>query len=175
MWHKIAAGHGNTEAIERLTALSRPSSKVLSTWRQEQDRITEAKLVCKRRQAKQRSDHTDSGAPRPSLEDGRQVLNNIRKNPIARQPADVQGPYTAWRLRPRRRRGGVRTRIHQRISVLIGATNCGSSWRWAWTWTQDVDRDPPQQPETSERAPAKGPTTFAGMDIQGAKLECINM
>ncbi|KAF9458316.1 hypothetical protein BDZ94DRAFT_114754 [Collybia nuda] len=53
-WYTIAKDHGNTDAAERLAALSQSSSQALS--RQEHDAITENKLVRKRTQAKQRSE-----------------------------------------------------------------------------------------------------------------------
>lgn len=61
--------------------MSQPSPQSLS--RQEHDNITESKLVRKRTQAKQRSER-ESGPPRLSLEDGRQVVEVIRKNSTAR-------------------------------------------------------------------------------------------
>lgn len=77
--------------MERLAALSQPSPQSLS--RQEHDTITESKLVRKRTQAKQRSER-ESGASRVSLEDGRQVVEVIRKNSVARQhgPAGTGAP-----------------------------------------------------------------------------------
>ncbi|KAG1716818.1 hypothetical protein ID866_340 [Astraeus odoratus] len=91
-WYKLASEHGNTDAVERLSALQQPSPQVLS--RQEHDHITEDKLVRKRTQAKQRSERASAdGGPgnvRPSLEDGRRVVDVIRKNSTSRPP--VQGP-----------------------------------------------------------------------------------
>ncbi|KAH0835866.1 HCP-like protein [Lanmaoa asiatica] len=88
MWYQLASDHGNTDAVERLAALSQPSPQSLS--RQEHDNITESKLVRKRTQAKQRSER-ESGVPRLSLEDGRQVVEVIRKNSIARHHAHGSG------------------------------------------------------------------------------------
>ena len=76
--------------MERLAALSQPSPQSLS--RQEHDTITESKLVRKRTQAKQRSERESGGAPRPSIEDDRQVVDVIRKNSTARHHAHGSGP-----------------------------------------------------------------------------------
>ena len=46
----------------------------------------------KRTQAKQRSERESGGAPRPSIEDGRQVVDVIRKNSAARHHAHGSGP-----------------------------------------------------------------------------------
>ncbi|KAH7906763.1 HCP-like protein [Hygrophoropsis aurantiaca] len=83
-WYLRAAEHGNTDAVERLTALSQPAPQALS--RQEHDSLTETKLVRKRTQAKQRSERIDGpNVSRPSIEDSRQVVDVIRKNSVARQ------------------------------------------------------------------------------------------
>ena len=84
-----ASDHGNTDAVERLAASSQPSPQSLS--RQEHDTITESKLVHKRAQAKQRSERESGGVPKPSLEDGRQVVDVIRKNLTARHHAHGSG------------------------------------------------------------------------------------
>ena len=76
--------------MERLAALSQPSPQSLS--RQEHDTITESKLVRKRTQAKQRSERESGGASRPSIEDGRQVVDVIWKNSTARHHAHGSGP-----------------------------------------------------------------------------------
>ena len=75
--------------VERLAALSQPSPQSLS--RQEHDTITESKLVRKRTQAKQRSERESGGAPRPSLEDSRQVVDVIRKNSMTQYHAHGSG------------------------------------------------------------------------------------
>ncbi|KAJ3721394.1 HCP-like protein [Lentinula guzmanii] len=53
-WYQKAQIHGNTDAIDRLAALEKPSPQMLS--REEHDTITESKLVRTRTQAKQRSE-----------------------------------------------------------------------------------------------------------------------
>ena len=72
-----------------MAALSQPSPQSLS--RQEHDTITESKLVRKRTQAKQRSERESGGAPRPSLEDSRQVVDVIPKNSTTRHHAHGSG------------------------------------------------------------------------------------
>lgn len=85
-----ASQHGNTDATERLAALSQPAPVVLS--RQEHDNLTETTLVRKRTQAKQRSDARggprQGGRPRPN---GQQVVANIRKNSLAYRPGPGRG------------------------------------------------------------------------------------
>lgn len=83
--------------MERLAALSQPSPQSLS--RQEHDTITESKLVRKRTQAKQRSER-EGAAPRPSLEDSRQVVEVIRKNSVARHNAHGSGAAASPNLVP---------------------------------------------------------------------------
>ncbi|CAK5272640.1 unnamed protein product [Mycena citricolor] len=53
-WYTKAAGHGNADARERLTALQQPAPQTLG--RQEHDTLTENKLMRKRTQARIRSD-----------------------------------------------------------------------------------------------------------------------
>jgi hypothetical protein len=50
--------------------------------------------VCKRTQAKQRSERESGEAPRPSVEDSRQVVDVIRKNSTARQHGPGSGAGT---------------------------------------------------------------------------------
>ncbi|KAG8216706.1 HCP-like protein [Butyriboletus roseoflavus] len=97
MWYQLASDHGNTDAVERLAALSQPSPQSLS--RQEHDNITESKLVRKRTQAKQRSER-EGGAARPSMEDGRHVVEVIRKNSTARHHAHGSGAAPTQFLPP---------------------------------------------------------------------------
>ncbi|KAI0760006.1 hypothetical protein C8Q74DRAFT_1293305 [Fomes fomentarius] len=68
-WYTRAAQHGNADAQERLQALSQPTPQALS--REQHENLTDAKLVRKRTQAKQRSEART------------QIVNNIRKNSIA--------------------------------------------------------------------------------------------
>lgn len=85
-WYSLAAEHGNTDAVERIAALNQVVPQALS--RQEHDTITEAKLVRKRTQARERS----SAQPRMSAEDGRQVMEMARKSSIQRQQTPPQPP-----------------------------------------------------------------------------------
>lgn len=85
-WYSLAAEHGNTDAVERIAALNQVVPQALS--RQEHDTITEAKLVRKRTQARERS----SQQPRMSAEDERQVMEMARKSSIVRQQSPSQAP-----------------------------------------------------------------------------------
>ncbi|KAF9029962.1 hypothetical protein BJ165DRAFT_1378429 [Panaeolus papilionaceus] len=104
-WYKKAAAQGNTDAADRLTALSSPSATALS--RQEHDTITEAKLTRRRTQAALKSQTQPLSPPWegktfPSMQqlstegrtatqgagqnrrnDGRLVVDVIRKNSMA--------------------------------------------------------------------------------------------
>ncbi|KAF8843893.1 HCP-like protein [Paxillus ammoniavirescens] len=212
MWYKLASDHGNTDATERLAALSQPSPQALS--RQEHDNITEAKLVRKRTQARQRSERTDGGAPRSSLEDGEQVLNVIRKNSVARHPAHAPGPTLGPTLPPVAEQPAASPRINQgsvagasqgpqpsrqfpnqhRYTLVdpgSGSNTAGSSPPPSRTespgYARPAGRPPGQRTGSAGPGgisspmppqPAKGPTTFAEMGIQGVKLEekeCIIM
>ncbi|KAG0706871.1 HCP-like protein [Suillus ampliporus] len=84
-WYTLAAEHGNADAEERIAALNQSIPQALS--RQEHDTITEAKLVRKRTQARERT----SAQPRMSQEDGRQVMEMARKSSIVR-PVLQQSP-----------------------------------------------------------------------------------
>ncbi|KAF5365120.1 hypothetical protein D9758_011028 [Tetrapyrgos nigripes] len=89
-WYIKARDHGNTDAADRLNALSASNPQALS--RAEHDTITESKLVRTRTQAKQRSEaqkvkdgwqaaqvaQAGSGRRR----DGNQVVDLIRKNTL---------------------------------------------------------------------------------------------
>jgi len=117
-WYLLAQEHGNADATERLKALSQPAAKSLS--REEHEDITEAKLVRRRTMAMQRMETAPlsppwEGTTFPTMreqqeqatamtgvaqtsggrrrEDGRKVLENIRKNSIAEGLASV--PSTA--------------------------------------------------------------------------------
>ncbi|KAI0716270.1 hypothetical protein C8Q76DRAFT_692038 [Earliella scabrosa] len=78
-WYTRAAQHGNTDATERLQALSQPTPQALS--REQHDNLTDAKLVRKRTQAKQRSEAV-GGSAMPAVPPSQrtQIVNNIRKN-----------------------------------------------------------------------------------------------
>ena len=67
--------HGNSDAQERLAALSRPDPSSLS--RQQHEVLTETTLVRKRTQAKQRSDA--SGQRPAGRPDGKKIMENVRK------------------------------------------------------------------------------------------------
>jgi TPR repeat protein len=98
-----ASQHGNTDATDRLAALSQPAPAALS--RQEHDNLTEVKLVRKRTQAKQRSDARGPGAGPRQLgrQNSQQVVANIRKNSLAYRPGPNQGyPSSSGPVAPAR-------------------------------------------------------------------------
>ncbi|KAI0739282.1 hypothetical protein C8Q80DRAFT_1112956 [Daedaleopsis nitida] len=86
-WYNRAAQHGNTDATERLQALSQPTPQTLS--REQHENLTDSKLVRKRTQAKQRSEAVvgPSAAPQIPPAHRTQIVNNIRKNSIPLGPA----------------------------------------------------------------------------------------
>ncbi|KAI0254609.1 hypothetical protein BJV78DRAFT_1185638 [Lactifluus subvellereus] len=92
-WYTRASEHGNTDATERLAALSQPAPQALS--RQEHDNLTETTLVRKRTQAKQRSDARGpmGGQRHGGRPNSHQVVANIRKNSLIYRPGT--GPSIA--------------------------------------------------------------------------------
>ncbi|KAI8969754.1 hypothetical protein BD414DRAFT_502548 [Trametes punicea] len=91
-WYERASQHGNTDATERLQALSHPSPQALS--REEHETLTDAKLVRRRTQAKQRSEAlagTTAPPPIPAAQRS-QIVNNIRKNSMKGSPT-AAGPF----------------------------------------------------------------------------------
>ncbi|KAF7763415.1 hypothetical protein Agabi119p4_7952 [Agaricus bisporus var. burnettii] len=85
-WYTIAREHGNTDATDRLNALSQPSPQALS--RQEHNTITDDKLIRKRTMAKERSDAVPHDYPPPNSQNGhlsapgpsgRAVVDGIRR------------------------------------------------------------------------------------------------
>ncbi|KAI0300592.1 hypothetical protein B0F90DRAFT_1817633 [Multifurca ochricompacta] len=90
-WYTRASQHGNTDAAERLAALSQPAPQALS--RQEHDNLTETTLVRKRTQAKQRSDAREPtvGPQHRGRQNSQQVVANIRKNSLAYRPGPSPG------------------------------------------------------------------------------------
>ncbi|OBZ65105.1 Chitin synthase regulatory factor 4, partial [Grifola frondosa] len=85
-WYTKAANHGNTDASERLQALSQPSPQALS--REQHENLADVTLVRKRTQAKQRSQAIPgaSALPVPAAQSQR-IVNNIRKNSLIGGPA----------------------------------------------------------------------------------------
>lgn len=110
-WYTKARDHGNTDAADRLAALSQPSPQALS--RQEHDNITDDKLVRKRTQAKQRSDAQPPPPSMPNIQnghlapgpgpvrDGKTVVDVIRKQSMAEIPVG-QPPAPAHQRPPGR-------------------------------------------------------------------------
>ena len=95
-WYQRAADHGNSDAIDRLQALSQPTAQVLS--RQEHDTITENKLVRKRTQAKQRSEATATA--RPPLPVQRHGMNQNQVVDVARRASLDHGPRDEYYHNP---------------------------------------------------------------------------
>jgi hypothetical protein len=93
-----ASQHGNTDATERLAALSQPAPAALS--RQEHENLTETTLVRKRTQAKQRSDARGpiAGPRQGARPNGQQVVANVRKNSLAHRPGP--GPNRSYPSSP---------------------------------------------------------------------------
>ncbi|KAI0642467.1 hypothetical protein C8Q79DRAFT_917162 [Trametes meyenii] len=97
-WYNRASQHGNSDATERLQALSQPTPQALS--REEHENLTDAKLVRKRTQAKQRSEAVVGAgatlAPPPVPASQRtQIMNNIRKNSVMAPTASAYGASAA--------------------------------------------------------------------------------
>ncbi|THU83516.1 hypothetical protein K435DRAFT_689452 [Dendrothele bispora CBS 962.96] len=102
-WYIKARDHGNTDAADRLSALSASNPQSLS--RAEHDTITESKLVRTRTQAKQRSEAqkvkdgwqaaqaVQAQQPQPSgrRRDANQVVDLIRKNTLEGRPGGYGG------------------------------------------------------------------------------------
>lgn len=83
-----AAQHGNTDAAERLTALSQPAPQALS--RSEHNNLTETTLVRKRTQAKQRSDARGPRQDPMNETPAQQIISTVRKNSIAHRERQNQ-------------------------------------------------------------------------------------
>ncbi|KAI0697009.1 hypothetical protein BC835DRAFT_800284 [Cytidiella melzeri] len=77
-WYTKAAEHGNSDARDRLDALSQPAPQSLS--RAEHEQLTDSKLVRTRTQAKQRSDATGARRPVMQQEQGARIVDIVRKN-----------------------------------------------------------------------------------------------
>ncbi|KAI0665457.1 hypothetical protein C8Q78DRAFT_1064822 [Trametes maxima] len=96
-WYNRASQHGNNDATERLQALSQPTPQALS--REEHENLTDAKLVRKRTQAKQRSEAVVGAgaalAPPVPASQRTQIMNNIRKNSVMAPTAAAYGVSAA--------------------------------------------------------------------------------
>ncbi|EMD35255.1 hypothetical protein CERSUDRAFT_116068 [Gelatoporia subvermispora B] len=90
-WYTKAAQHGNTDASERLQALSQPAPQSLS--REEHENITDSRLVRKRTQAKQRSEATP-GVQRTSMSagQGQQILEDAKRSSLTNGPPAAVAP-----------------------------------------------------------------------------------
>ncbi|TDL15583.1 hypothetical protein BD410DRAFT_845087 [Rickenella mellea] len=102
-WYEKAAANGNTDAPERLRALSQPAPQALS--RQEHDTLTESKLMRKRTQAQKLSDAQAYPRVHPGRAgvDASQVVEVIRRNSRLERPGAGVG---ADRRRPSGGAGG---------------------------------------------------------------------
>ncbi|KAF9444740.1 HCP-like protein [Macrolepiota fuliginosa MF-IS2] len=198
-WYTRARDHGNTDAADRLAALSQPSPQALS--RLEHDTITDDKLVRKRTQAKQRSDavpkpvsHVQNGhlAPGPALpSDSRTVVDVIRKQSMAEPSGPQHRPGSASppRIQPQQSRFQQGRPVSHPVPSASGR---------GYSLTDSPVTSPPAGAPGPGPAPAgrpqggrtsgvpaagpkhqkPGPATFAEMGIQGAKAEengCVIM
>lgn len=174
-----ASDHGNSDAKDRLAALSEPSSRPLS--RQEHDTITENKLINKHTQAKQRSEVTKGVNPQSRLQthiNGRQIIDVVRKNLGDYAPGLVQNAlgFEVAQLSPDDPGGCA----YPRYPLTNGKPGKESP--------PSIDRpvDRPHaagihsgkiQPALRSR-PVRSPTTFAEMGIPVARAEdkeCVMM
>ncbi|KAJ3865389.1 HCP-like protein [Lentinula novae-zelandiae] len=161
-WYSLAQRHGNTDAGERLAALSQPAPQVLS--RSEHDEITESKLVRSRTRAKERSeaqmvrDGYLAGQPQPQPQfqgqgspsrrrDSRQVVDLIRKNTLGIPPLT---PNPNPNLRPTPRPGGQ-----------PGGPNAGQAYPTANRYTL-VDPGSGSAPRSDSRSNSRSPSTGPG-------------
>jgi len=154
-WYTRASDHGNSDAIDRLAALNQPSPQALS--RQEHDTITEAKLIRKRTQAKQRSDVATGGNPSPLPQtgtNGRQVIEVVRKNSVNYDPGPTQGA-TAPGLGPIRERRGS-------ASVAVQNSSPGSDF----TGGPQLRAYPNSHRYTLTDMPSQGPASGIGGHAQ---------
>ncbi|EIW78742.1 HCP-like protein [Coniophora puteana RWD-64-598 SS2] len=197
-WYEKASIHGNTDATDRLAALSQPDAQALS--RSEHDNLTESKLVRKRTQAKQRSEQVGGpAAPRASTEDTQQVVDLVRKNSRARQPRVTAAAGGPGSLAPVNEQAGAGQRQfpnQHRFTLVDPGSNPG---------TPPPGQSPPHRggrpggpqrvpsgtgslptPQPDQGAPLGGsaggkkhaPQTFADMGITTTKLEekeCVIM
>ncbi|KAI0071872.1 HCP-like protein [Panus rudis PR-1116 ss-1] len=79
-WYTRAAEHGNTDAADRLQAISQPAPQTLS--RQEHESLTDTTLVRRRTQAKQRSDSRSYPPQAPPPIPGATVIENVRRSSL---------------------------------------------------------------------------------------------
>ncbi|KAL4245194.1 Chitin Synthase Regulator [Abortiporus biennis] len=77
-WYNRASQHGNTDATERLQALSQPTPQALS--RQQHEALADTTLVRRRTQAKQRSDAIGAAPPPIPLTQSQRIVEQVRKN-----------------------------------------------------------------------------------------------
>ncbi|KAF7289865.1 hypothetical protein MIND_01360900 [Mycena indigotica] len=100
-WYSKAAGHGNSDAPERLKALQQPTPQTLG--RSEHDALTENKLVRKRTQARIRSEGVGGGMPGGLTSEPESFSNPHPEMPDpygvgrGRGQASGQGPPSAYR------------------------------------------------------------------------------
>ncbi|KAK0192466.1 HCP-like protein [Armillaria mellea] len=83
-WYRKADSHGNTDARDRLDALTQSRPVPLS--RQEHDVITESKLVRTRTQARLKSEAQPQGGRRGTASGNPNVVEVIRKNTLIDMP-----------------------------------------------------------------------------------------
>lgn len=107
-WYEKAKKHGNSDAAERLAALTQPISRVLS--RRDHDNLAEQTLVRRRTQAKQRSDAAGSIRRADTQEDAVQVVELVRRASKMQQKTG--------RRSPRGRRSSVQPPLQNQLTAL---------------------------------------------------------
>ncbi|KAG6900942.1 hypothetical protein C0993_004379 [Termitomyces sp. T159_Od127] len=177
-WYRLAQSHGNSDAAERLAALSQPSPNALS--RQQHDTITENKLVRKRTQAKERSETQGYDSPynhpmppllAPHLEeqqqenqdnntlhpqqafrerpDAQRVVEAVRRNSMGPRPNGYSGPQQpAQQLTPSQH---IRQQYHQQQQARP------SQPQYSPLQSQEAGRHPVHQNTQPLPPPGQGP------------------
>ena len=165
-WYTRASQHGNTDAAERLAALSQPSPHVLS--RQEHDSITDDKLVRKRTMAKQRSDvvverqaSLSSAQPRPQSTATGRTVYSLTDTPLT-PPTQQSRPQSS---------AAGRTVYSLTDAPLTPPTQQSQPPQQQRQQQQSPPLPPPSSSSSPPRRSKTGPTTFAEMGIQGRNAE----
>ena len=187
MWYTRASQHGNTDAVERLAALSQPSPHILS--RQEHVSITDDKLVRKRTMAKQRSDVVERQASlssaqlRPQSTATGGTVYSLTDAPLAppipqprRQSTATGGtvysltdaPLAPPMPQPRHQSTATGRTVYSLTDAPLTPPTQQPQPQ------QQQSQSPPLPPPSSSSPPRPsktGPATFAEMGIQGRHAE----
>ncbi|PBK94885.1 HCP-like protein [Armillaria gallica] len=199
-WYRKADSHGNTDARDRLDALTQSRPVPLS--RQEHDVITESKLVRTRTQARLKSEAQPQGARRGAASGNPNVVEVIRKNTlidmpqsaphrdsISMPPPNSHPMHAPARGQPQQMPGRNRysladpgfnsappsTSSSPSPSLKPPRTESpvGMGRRTASPATGRIPSGvaTTPQPPAQDKPKPPGPTTFAEMGFQGAKAE----